>query len=170
VKGYKHPATDEESKFTGWQESARKDIERAFGVLQSKFKVLSYPIHMIEMRGIASLVTCCLVLHNMGVSDRVMGDARETYCPSKSTVEGPELPYADPEDVLAINTPPPPDGGVAVARRAPAVTTNLASMDRGLANALAEREEWMALKDVTEWSRLQRALISFKGSSSSSSE
>jgi hypothetical protein len=50
VRGFKAPITDEEVRFTGWQESARKDIERAFGVLQCKWKVLSFPIHAIDRR------------------------------------------------------------------------------------------------------------------------
>ncbi len=33
VKAVREPITDQEKRFTGWQESARKDIERAFGML-----------------------------------------------------------------------------------------------------------------------------------------
>jgi hypothetical protein len=36
VRGYKHPLTDRGKKFTEWQEACRKDIERAFGVLQGR--------------------------------------------------------------------------------------------------------------------------------------
>jgi hypothetical protein len=35
VRGIKVPATREEKKYTSWQEGARKDVERVFGVLKS---------------------------------------------------------------------------------------------------------------------------------------
>jgi hypothetical protein len=35
VRGIKVPATREEKKYTSWQEGARKDVERAFGVLKN---------------------------------------------------------------------------------------------------------------------------------------
>jgi hypothetical protein len=81
VRGLPQPVTDKEVRFTKWQESSRKDIERAFGVLQCKWKVLSYPIHTKNTDSIAKLMECCTILHNMAVSDRVMGDPEARYCP-----------------------------------------------------------------------------------------
>ncbi len=76
IQGFKEPVTDEESTFTSWQEEgARKecDVERAFGVFQGKWKsVAATPIQIIDPKYIGSMVSCCLILHNMGVSDRVM--------------------------------------------------------------------------------------------------
>ena len=37
VKAQKGPITDGKKLMTMWQEGARKDVERAFGVLQGKF-------------------------------------------------------------------------------------------------------------------------------------
>jgi hypothetical protein len=37
VKAHREPISRDEKTFTGWQELAREDIERAFGVLQLKF-------------------------------------------------------------------------------------------------------------------------------------
>ena len=81
VRGCQQPVSPEEHKFTEWQESARKDVERSFGVLQGKWKALATPIHMMDLGWIAELVSCCIVLHNMGVSDRVMGDCNKRYVP-----------------------------------------------------------------------------------------
>lgn len=58
-------------RFAGWQESARKDIERAFGVIQRKFHVLVKPMELWHTRDITSVVYCCIVLHNMMVEKRV---------------------------------------------------------------------------------------------------
>ena len=76
VKGMKEPVTTKEKVYTGWQEAVRKDIERAFGVLQSKFQVLQRPILLKKLKRIANKVASCMILHNMCVSDRVMGDPR----------------------------------------------------------------------------------------------
>ncbi|KAI2509563.1 Plant transposon protein [Fragilaria crotonensis] len=43
VKGIQLPLTEPERRYTAWQEAARKDIERAFGVLQSRFQVMARP-------------------------------------------------------------------------------------------------------------------------------
>ena len=46
VKTLSEPLTKREKAFAGWQEIARKDIERAFGVLQRKFHFL---VNSIEL-------------------------------------------------------------------------------------------------------------------------
>jgi hypothetical protein len=46
--------------------------------------------------------------------------------------------------------------------------TGIDSFDARLARTIADREEWKALKNHEEWSRLQAALIQFKGSSGNS--
>ena len=40
VQGMTEPSSEGERRFTGWQESSRKDVERAFGVLKGKSRVL----------------------------------------------------------------------------------------------------------------------------------
>ena len=83
VKAFKEPAGDKERSLTSWQEAARKDIERAFGVLQAKFQFLARPIVIRDIKLIEEAVTCCLIMHNMCVSDRVMdGDVRAQYNPA----------------------------------------------------------------------------------------
>ena len=83
VKAIKEPTTENEKKFTSWQESARKDIERAFGVLKCQWQFLDRPIHLHDIQVIADRVTCCWILHNILVSDRVMGDCRARYVPDE---------------------------------------------------------------------------------------
>ena len=40
VKGIKEPITPKEKKYSGWQESSRKDVERAFGVIKRTWQFL----------------------------------------------------------------------------------------------------------------------------------
>jgi hypothetical protein len=83
VKGIKDPLTQQEKSYTGWQEAARKDIERAFGVLQGQWKFMAHPLDLMSLDVITSRVVTCLILHNMNVSDRVMkGDVRAVYKPT----------------------------------------------------------------------------------------
>ncbi len=65
------PLTEQESKFTAWQEAAQKDIERGFGVFQSKLRHVARPIHDMHLATIAVKFAACMILHNMCVSDRV---------------------------------------------------------------------------------------------------
>ena len=82
VKAILQPVGSDETKFTSWQESARKDIDRAFGVLQCKFQCVARPIYLMELVHIRNMVTASLILHNMCVSDRVMGDVYSRYNPA----------------------------------------------------------------------------------------
>jgi hypothetical protein len=83
------PVSEVEKMFTKWQESARKDIERAFGVLKGKWQCLDRPQYFIHLEHIGLRVCSCLILHNMCVSDRVMdGDVRARYNPYNSVETG----------------------------------------------------------------------------------
>ena len=62
VSSLREPVTDDEKFFTKWQEACRKDVERAFGVLQAKFQCMARPIHTIDMKEIGNMAACCLIL------------------------------------------------------------------------------------------------------------
>jgi hypothetical protein len=173
VRGYKEPVTDDERAFTSWQEGARKDVERAFGVFQCKFKAVANPIHIIDPKKIGVMVRACLILHNMDVSDRVMGDVNRRYEPGSVEQDQEEIPIA--EDVDGVDggagenhLPPPappieprlPGGGeiAPVAVAPPAVERDFA---RELAMGITIRNETRALSNEVESYRLQRALIDY---------
>ncbi len=91
MKGIKDPLTNEERRYSAWQEACRKDIERAFGVLQSQWQFMCTPIKAYKTDFIRARVKTCIILHNMNVSDRIMdGDVRARYNPAHQlVVEGP---------------------------------------------------------------------------------
>jgi hypothetical protein len=65
VKAYPYPTDPKEKKFKKLQESARKDIERAFGVLKGKWKILERHLRPTTVDKIGKIVYTCCILHNM---------------------------------------------------------------------------------------------------------
>lgn len=53
------------------QEGERKEVERAFGVLQSKWHIISRPGRFWSAEFMEKIMRCCIVLHNMCVEDRL---------------------------------------------------------------------------------------------------
>ena len=52
------------------QESAQKDIERAFGVLQGRWGILQQPTRQMEIVKIQRIMYTCIILHNMILKDQ----------------------------------------------------------------------------------------------------
>jgi hypothetical protein len=160
VKCIKQPITHQEKRFTAWQESARKDIERAFGVLQCRFKALAVPIHTRDTEIIANLAGCCLILHNMCVSERVMGEIGVRYDPGLVLEEAEVEEEEVIEDALEFpeGVPRPTTAGT---QPPPAVL--IRNFDQQLAATVIRNREWRDLKNEEEWRRLQVAIIEDKG-------
>jgi hypothetical protein len=57
--------------FAQWQESARKDVERAFGVLTRKFQILTRQLEYWELEDIKRIISGCILMHNMMVEVRI---------------------------------------------------------------------------------------------------
>jgi Plant transposon protein len=71
------PIGEEKKKYAVWQEAARKDIERAFGVLQRTFQIMKKPIKQWFVKDICDMMYTCLILHNWMVTDRVSQNEEE---------------------------------------------------------------------------------------------
>ncbi|KAF8395268.1 hypothetical protein HHK36_019210 [Tetracentron sinense] len=51
------------------QESARKDVERAFGVLQARFAIVRGPARFWKCETLKDIMKACIIIHNMIVED-----------------------------------------------------------------------------------------------------
>ena len=51
------------------QESCRKDVERAFGVLQAHFAIIGGPSGFWRKKVLHDIITTCIILHNMIIED-----------------------------------------------------------------------------------------------------
>nr|XP_043620260.1 uncharacterized protein LOC122592115 [Erigeron canadensis] len=76
VKAYKYPTDLKEKMFKTAQEAARKDIERAFGVLKGKWHIIDRSFGQRSLGTIRNLVYACVILHNM-----IIQDSGRAICP-----------------------------------------------------------------------------------------
>ena len=77
VKTIEEPFNRKSTVFAMWQEATRKDIERAFGVLQRKFQILVRKIELWYVSDIGAVVNTTIMLHNMMVAQRIDNDEYE---------------------------------------------------------------------------------------------
>ncbi|XP_021994275.1 uncharacterized protein LOC110890916 [Helianthus annuus] len=69
VKTIPYPEDEKRKKFAKRQEAARKDIERAFGVLQKKWAVLEQPARAFTQKRLRLCMYACILPHNMIIEE-----------------------------------------------------------------------------------------------------
>ncbi|XP_074351760.1 uncharacterized protein LOC141690901 [Apium graveolens] len=69
VKTISNPATQSHKLFAKKQEAYRKDVERCFGILQSRWAILRHGARMHKRSTLRSIMMTCIILHNMIVED-----------------------------------------------------------------------------------------------------
>lgn len=69
VKAIRHPWEEKKIYFTQMQESHRKDIERAFSVLQARWAVLRGLAYRRDRNRLTEIITACIIMHNMIIED-----------------------------------------------------------------------------------------------------
>ena len=88
VSAIANPITHMEAKFTQLQESCRKDVERAFGVLQARFAIIRNPALAHKRSTLGQIMDCCITLHNM-----IVEDERHTYRNYDSEIESMRMEF-----------------------------------------------------------------------------
>jgi hypothetical protein len=61
----RNPADEKCKRFSKEQEAARKDVELAFGVLQSRWAIVRYPARTWSLKRMWNVMTACVIMHNM---------------------------------------------------------------------------------------------------------
>jgi hypothetical protein len=89
VKTLSEPEGLEQKHFVKMQEGRRKDVERAFGVLQARFAVVSRPARGWKHQNLSNIMIACIILHNM-----IVEDERDSY-----------LEYVYDQNPAAVITP-----------------------------------------------------------------
>ena len=160
------PMIDTDQRFTAWQESARKDIERAFGVLQCRFKAMASPIHLMDCHYIYSQAAVCLMMHNMCVQERVMGNCTDRYDPSVESdpeVVATVLRQQTVETVAVDGDQPAQQGDQPEAQPEAPTVTLVRDFHTQLAMNAIRQQEFASLRDLQEWSRLQTSMVAYHG-------
>ncbi|KAK9057219.1 hypothetical protein SSX86_024586 [Deinandra increscens subsp. villosa] len=88
VKSITSPQLRKHKLFAKQQEAVRKDVERAFGVLQARFAFLRHPCLVWDKEMMGKVMKACIIIHNM-----IVEDERDTY-----------LHYYDPSEFLNSST------------------------------------------------------------------
>ncbi|GJV51397.1 ALP1-like protein [Tanacetum coccineum] len=67
IKSIKNLGTDDHKRilYKTKHEAARKDVERAFGVLKKKWKLIKYPARGMSRRRLSDVMYTCIILHNI---------------------------------------------------------------------------------------------------------
>ena len=82
VKTIGNPIGNSQKLFAASQESARKCVERVFGVLFKRFNILYCPGRYWSVSDLTSIVQTCVIIHNMIVEVRA-----ESYLPQAELTE-----------------------------------------------------------------------------------
>ena len=91
--------------FAKSQESARKDVERAFGVLQARFSIVRGPTRLWKLEMLKDIMKACIILHNMIVEDeRNANELDFTYDTMDERPTATVIPERSSELLKFINT------------------------------------------------------------------
>jgi hypothetical protein len=77
VKTKSHMVNTKDQTFATAQELPRKDVERAFGILRSKFRIIQNPYKMWSLKDMNTIMCVCIILHNMILEDERHLDVHE---------------------------------------------------------------------------------------------
>ncbi|XP_033132428.1 uncharacterized protein LOC103849781 [Brassica rapa] len=73
IQSISNPQSPEAQLFAKVQESTRKDVERAFGVLQARFAIVKNPAILWDKTQIGMVMRTCIIVHNMIVENERNG-------------------------------------------------------------------------------------------------
>ncbi|XP_020254084.1 uncharacterized protein LOC109831156 [Asparagus officinalis] len=84
VQTIQQPQGRKKKYFAMKQEACRKDVERAFGVLQSRFAIVAGSARFWKKHVLHDIMTACIIMHNM-----IIEDERDLYAPIQEVREAP---------------------------------------------------------------------------------
>ncbi|XP_006657810.1 uncharacterized protein LOC102718376 [Oryza brachyantha] len=69
IKTVPLPQSEKDRLFVRHQEGARKDVQEAFGLLQSRFAIVRGPTRFFQQETLVKVMQACIILHNMTLED-----------------------------------------------------------------------------------------------------
>ncbi|XP_018459674.1 protein ALP1-like [Raphanus sativus] len=103
IQSIKLPQGPKAALFANKQEAVRKDVERAFGVLQARFAIVKNPARCWDIVKIGKIMRACIILHNMIVeNERVDGTQHDL----SGFQQGEDDGSSSVNDDFSIDSPP----------------------------------------------------------------
>jgi hypothetical protein len=56
---------EQEARFAKEQEAARKDVKRAFGILQARWAIVRHPARACSVQTLWEVMTACVIMHTI---------------------------------------------------------------------------------------------------------
>lgn len=111
AKAYPYPSDGAEGKYASRHEHVRKDIERAFGVLLSRFRTLERHLRGWYLENLRILIDCCIIMLNMITAERCAGfrfndlnnDLDDEEDDDNSADDEEEVETIFPDDEINVN-------------------------------------------------------------------
>jgi hypothetical protein len=63
------PQGEKRQHFAKMQEGTRKDVERAFGILQMRWEIVKNLVYQWDLETIGNIMYACIIMHNMIIED-----------------------------------------------------------------------------------------------------
>jgi hypothetical protein len=79
VKPIRKPKGKKQCSFHNAQAAARKDVERAFGILQAQFAIVRGPARFWDQECLWYIMNACVIMHNMIIEDDRGKDIVQTH-------------------------------------------------------------------------------------------
>ena len=69
MKKFRNPVREKDRLFSNRQDSVRKYVERAFGVLQARFRIIDTSCKLWNSKDVRKVIIACIILHLMVVEN-----------------------------------------------------------------------------------------------------
>jgi hypothetical protein len=103
VKTIREPAEEKNRRFAKRQEVCRKDVDRAFGVLQSRWAIVRHPARTWSTEMMWEVMTACVIMHNMIVEDERDEDIHDQGWEFQGELVAPHVGTVTFEEFLHVH-------------------------------------------------------------------
>ena len=96
VKTIPNPQGEKRARFAKEQDSCRKDVECAFGLLQSWWAIVRHPARCWSVEALGEVMNACVIMHNMIVDaerPKRLNDQNWQYQGDNVVPNGPPTSY-----------------------------------------------------------------------------
>jgi hypothetical protein len=103
VKTIHEPTEEKNRRFVKRQKACRKDVECAFGVLQSRWAIVRHPARTWSPEVMWEVMTACVIMHNMIIEDERNERIHDQWWEFKGELVAPHPGAATFEELLHVH-------------------------------------------------------------------